>query len=63
MFSTLQARDSLTASTARVWMKSAIVEREAGNKVAQRQLLEEGLKRFPSKHLMSFSYCCWAARC
>eukprot|EP00878_Enallax_costatus_P009275 GHUV01009694.1.p1 GENE.GHUV01009694.1~~GHUV01009694.1.p1 ORF type:complete len:699 (+),score=215.34 GHUV01009694.1:365-2461(+) len=44
-----KARDSPTASTARVWMKSAIVEREAGNNAAQRQLLDEGLRRFPSK--------------
>jgi hypothetical protein len=44
----LQARDTQTASTARVWMKSAIVEREAGDAAAQRALLEEGIKRFPS---------------
>eukprot|EP00879_Flechtneria_rotunda_P002532 GHRR01002730.1.p1 GENE.GHRR01002730.1~~GHRR01002730.1.p1 ORF type:complete len:774 (+),score=274.42 GHRR01002730.1:968-3289(+) len=43
-----KARETSTASTARVWMKSAIVEREAGNTTAQRSLLEEGLKRFPS---------------
>ncbi|KAF8059986.1 STA1 [Scenedesmus sp. PABB004] len=42
-----KARDSPTASTARVWMKSAVVEREAGNAAAQRALLEEGLRRFP----------------
>jgi pre-mRNA-processing factor 6 len=44
----LQARENLKASTARVWMKSAIVEREAGDNAAQRKLLEEGLKRFPA---------------
>jgi len=41
-----QARSNLSASTARVWMKSALVEREAGDAAAQRRLLEEGLKRF-----------------
>lgn len=44
----MQARDSPTASTARVWMKSAIVEREAGDLAAERALLTEGLRRFPS---------------
>jgi hypothetical protein len=29
-------------------MKSAIVEREAGDSAAQRRLLEEGLRRFPT---------------
>lgn len=29
-------------------MKSAIVEREAGDGAAQRRLLEEGLRRFPA---------------
>jgi hypothetical protein len=43
-----QARQNLSASTARVWMKSAIVEREAGDTGAQRRLLEEGLRRFPT---------------
>ncbi|OMP07873.1 RNA-processing protein, HAT helix [Corchorus olitorius] len=32
----------------RVWMKSAIVERELGNTEEERRLLDEGLKRFPS---------------
>ncbi|WCJ22718.1 Pre-mRNA-processing factor 6 [Euphorbia peplus] len=32
----------------RVWMKSAIVEREFGNAEEERRLLNEGLKRFPS---------------
>lgn len=41
-----KARSNLSASTARVWMKSALVEREAGDAAAQRRLLEEGLKRF-----------------
>uniref|UniRef100_A0A0D9Y6D8 PRP1 splicing factor N-terminal domain-containing protein n=1 Tax=Oryza glumipatula TaxID=40148 RepID=A0A0D9Y6D8_9ORYZ len=34
--------------TERVWMKSAIVERELGNVDEERKLLEEGLKLFPS---------------
>ncbi|GJM91116.1 hypothetical protein PR202_ga07460 [Eleusine coracana subsp. coracana] len=34
--------------TERVWMKSAIVERELGNVEEERKLLEEGLKLFPS---------------
>ncbi|KAL3632313.1 Protein STABILIZED1 [Castilleja foliolosa] len=34
--------------TEKVWMKSAIVERELGNTVEERSLLDEGLKRFPS---------------
>ncbi|KAH7528301.1 hypothetical protein FEM48_Zijuj05G0058200 [Ziziphus jujuba var. spinosa] len=34
--------------TERVWMKSAIVERELGNTDEERRLLNEGLKRFPS---------------
>ncbi|KAF7127972.1 hypothetical protein RHSIM_Rhsim11G0018300 [Rhododendron simsii] len=32
----------------RVWMKSAIAERELGNTDEERRLLDEGLKRFPS---------------
>ncbi|XWS68617.1 hypothetical protein CRYUN_Cryun04dG0105900 [Craigia yunnanensis] len=32
----------------RVWMKSAIVERELGNTEEERRLLDEGLKQFPS---------------
>lgn len=53
---TLQARETSTASTARVWMKSAIVEREAGDAAAERALLAEGLRRFPGfwkLHLMA----------
>jgi hypothetical protein len=42
-----QARSSDTASTARVWMKSAIVERELGDAGEERRLLEEGLRKFP----------------
>ncbi|KAF6154521.1 hypothetical protein GIB67_028413 [Kingdonia uniflora] len=34
--------------TERVWMKSAIVERELGNTMEERKLLEDGLKLFPS---------------
>ncbi|KAK2452037.1 protein STABILIZED1 [Trifolium repens] len=34
--------------TERVWMKSAIVERELGNIEEERKLLNEGLKQFPS---------------
>eukprot|EP00882_Tetradesmus_deserticola_P002717 GHRQ01002888.1.p1 GENE.GHRQ01002888.1~~GHRQ01002888.1.p1 ORF type:complete len:911 (+),score=473.90 GHRQ01002888.1:1197-3929(+) len=50
-----KARETSTASTARVWMKSAIVEREAGDAAAERGLLTEGLRRFPGfwkLHLM-----------
>ncbi|KAL3621600.1 Protein STABILIZED1 [Castilleja foliolosa] len=32
----------------KIWMKSAIVERELGNTVEERSFLDEGLKRFPS---------------
>lgn len=41
-----QARDT-TASTPRVWMKSAMVERELGKVDAQRELLQEGIVKFP----------------
>lgn len=50
-----KARESASASTPRVWMKSAMVEREAGDLPAQRALLNEGLRRFPEfakLHLM-----------
>lgn len=50
-----KARDHPPASTARVWMKSAMVEREGGDAAAERALLQEGLKRFPyawKMHLM-----------
>ncbi|KAG7539758.1 PRP1 splicing factor N-terminal [Arabidopsis thaliana x Arabidopsis arenosa] len=35
-------------TTGRVWMKSAIVERELGNVEEERRLLEEGVKKFPA---------------
>ncbi|CAN1123789.1 Protein STABILIZED1 [Linum perenne] len=41
-----KARES--GGTERVWMKSAIVERELGNIDEERRMLDEGLKRFPS---------------
>ncbi|KAM7271925.1 hypothetical protein ACFE04_031139 [Oxalis oulophora] len=41
-----KARES--GGTERVWMKSAIVERELGNVEEERKFLNEGLKRFPS---------------
>ncbi|PSC71481.1 STABILIZED1-like [Micractinium conductrix] len=50
-----KAREHAPASTARVWMKSAMVEREAGQATEERQLLTEGIRRFPSfwkLHLM-----------
>ena len=34
-----------TSSTQKVWMKSALVERELGNSVAERRMLDEGLKK------------------
>lgn len=51
-----RAREHPPASTQRVWMKSAIVEREAGDAAAEAALLEEGLTRFPTAwklHLMA----------
>ncbi|KAK9822995.1 hypothetical protein WJX81_003933 [Elliptochloris bilobata] len=50
-----KARASEASSTQRVWMKSAIVERELGDAAAERALLEEGVRRFPffdKLHLM-----------
>ena len=50
-----KAREHPAASTPRVWMKSAVVERELGDPVAERQLLLDGLARFPDfdkLHLM-----------
>ncbi|KAK7825987.1 protein STABILIZED1 [Quercus suber] len=41
-----KARES--GGTERVWMKSAIVERESGNTDEERMLLDEGLKLFPA---------------
>lgn len=42
-----KARDHQDASSERVWMKSAILERHAKDDEAQRHLLHEGLSRFP----------------
>lgn len=50
-----KARSTETASTRRVWMKSAMVERELGNQEEERALLRVGLERFPEfdkLHLM-----------
>jgi pre-mRNA-processing factor 6 len=50
-----KARDHPPASTPRVWMKSAALERQAGEAGAERALLQEGLRRFPDDwklHLM-----------
>ncbi|KAJ0976730.1 hypothetical protein J5N97_012204 [Dioscorea zingiberensis] len=44
----LLAKTREREGTERVWMKSAIVERELGNTSEERRLLEEGLKLFPS---------------
>lgn len=44
----LLAKARERGGTERVWMKSAIVERELGNTEEERKLLDEGLKRFPS---------------
>ncbi|KAK1266547.1 hypothetical protein QJS04_geneDACA000519 [Acorus gramineus] len=44
----LLAKARERGGTERVWMKSAIVERELGNVNEERRLLEEGLKLFPS---------------
>ncbi|GAX76424.1 hypothetical protein CEUSTIGMA_g3869.t1 [Chlamydomonas eustigma] len=43
-----KARSGSGAQYPRVWMKSAIVERELGNKTKERELLNEGISRFPS---------------
>lgn len=40
-----KAREHPPASTARVWMKSAIAEREAGDAPAERSLLQVGRRR------------------
>lgn len=42
-----KARASDSSSTQRVWMKSAIVERELGDVLAEARVLEEGLSKFP----------------
>ncbi|KAL9380019.1 hypothetical protein Peur_028501 [Populus x canadensis] len=44
----LLAKARERGGTERVWMKSAIVERELGNIEEERKLLDEGLQRFPS---------------
>ena len=43
-----KARQGTGSEFPRVWMKSAIVERELGNIERERELLVEGIKRFPS---------------
>eukprot|EP01026_Neomeris_dumetosa_P043930 TRINITY_DN3688_c0_g1_i8.p1 TRINITY_DN3688_c0_g1~~TRINITY_DN3688_c0_g1_i8.p1 ORF type:complete len:514 (+),score=102.78 TRINITY_DN3688_c0_g1_i8:223-1542(+) len=48
-----KARDTSTGQQSeRIWMKSAMVERELGNVQAEREMLEEGIKRFPSFYKM-----------
>jgi pre-mRNA-processing factor 6 len=37
------------AGTPRVWLKSALLERELGQRQAERELLEEALRRFPAQ--------------
>ncbi|KAG7615011.1 unnamed protein product [Arabidopsis thaliana] len=44
----LLAKARERGGTERVWMKSAIVERELGNVEEERRLLNEGLKQFPT---------------
>jgi pre-mRNA-processing factor 6 len=44
----LLAKARERGGTARVWMKSAIVERELGNTAEERSLLKEGLALFPN---------------
>ncbi|KAL5702368.1 Protein STABILIZED1 [Ranunculus cassubicifolius] len=44
----LVAKARERGGTGRVWMKSAIVEREVGNVAEERRFLEEGLKQYPS---------------
>lgn len=44
----LLAKARERGGTERVWMKSAIVERELGNTTEERKLLDEGLQQFPS---------------
>ncbi|XP_057534911.1 protein STABILIZED1 [Amaranthus tricolor] len=44
----LLAKARERGGTERVWMKSAIVERELGNVAEEKKLLDEGLKHFPS---------------
>lgn len=42
-----KARASDSSSTQRVWMKSAIVERELGDAEAEGRVLQEGIAKFP----------------
>lgn len=42
-----KARASDSSSTQRVWMKSAIVERELGDAQAEGRVLQEGIAKFP----------------
>lgn len=46
----LLAKARERGGTERVWMKSAILEREVGNVEEEKGLLEEGLRRFPDFH-------------
>eukprot|EP00897_Mesotaenium_endlicherianum_P009105 jgi/Mesen1/8222/ME000442S07492 len=48
----LLAKARERGGTARMWMKSAVLEREAGGAGEERALLEEGLARFPDSHKM-----------
>ena len=43
-----KARETESASTPRVWMKSALVERELGDIPALRSILNQGLARYPT---------------
>lgn len=43
----LLSRARERASTARIWMKSALLEWEVGEFDAERKMLEEGLRRYP----------------
>ena len=42
-----KARASDSSSTQRVWMKSAIVERELGDAAAEASVLGQGISKFP----------------
>eukprot|EP01132_Coremiostelium_polycephalum_P009987 gene9987-12241_t len=39
-----------TAPTERIWMKSAMLEREYGESAAEQTLLEQGITKFPQSH-------------
>jgi pre-mRNA-processing factor 6 len=43
-----KARSQPISSTPRIWMKSAIVERRAGDIIAQRNILQEGVRKYPT---------------